>query len=59
MLPPMFPFWKSVIAPAIKAAGGRRIVEIGALRGEMTTLMLDDLGEEAELHVIDHRGTHA
>ena len=49
----MFPFWKTVISPAIKAAGGRRIVEIGALRGEMTTLMLDDLGEHAELHVID------
>ncbi|MCU1354165.1 MAG: hypothetical protein JWM05_3374 [Acidimicrobiales bacterium] len=49
----MFPFWKTVIAPVIRAAGARRIVEIGALRGEMTTLMLDDLGPDVELHVID------
>ena len=49
----MFPFWKTVIAPAIRASGARRIVEIGALRGENTALMLDDLPADAELHVID------
>jgi hypothetical protein len=49
----MFPFWKTVIAPAIRASGARRIVEIGALRGENTALMLDDLPVDAELHVID------
>ena len=30
-----------------------RVVEIGALRGETTVKMLDDLGPDAELHVID------
>ena len=49
----MFPFWEVVIAPVLEAAGARRIVEIGALRGENTELMLDRLGPEAELHVID------
>ena len=49
----MFPFWESVIAPVLKAAGAKRIVEIGALRGETTALLLDDLGPDAELHVID------
>ncbi len=49
----MFPFWKRVIAPTLEAAGARRIVEIGALRGETTAMLLDDLGPEAELHVID------
>jgi cephalosporin hydroxylase len=49
----MFPFWKTVIAPAIRASGARRIVEVGALRGENTALMLGDLPDDAELHVID------
>lgn len=49
----MFPFWELVIAPVIEAAAARRVVEIGALRGETTQLMLDRLGPEAELHVID------
>ena len=31
----------------------RRIVEIGALRGETTALMLEKLGPDTELHVID------
>src|ERR687897_2974104 len=31
----------------------KRVVEIGALRGETTTLMLDHLGPGVELHVID------
>ncbi|MGZ4716432.1 MAG: CmcI family methyltransferase [Acidimicrobiales bacterium] len=31
----------------------RRVVEIGALRGENTVLMLDRLGPDTELHVID------
>ncbi len=53
MPPPMFPFWESVVAPIIRASGGRRIVEIGALRGENTVKMLEDLGPETELHVID------
>ena len=51
--PTMFPFWETVVAPLIEAAGARRIVEIGALRGETTALMLDGLGPRAELHVID------
>jgi cephalosporin hydroxylase len=49
----MFPFWESVIAPAIEASGARRIIEIGALRGETTALMLEALGPDAELHVVD------
>src|SRR5690349_6399987 len=49
----MFPFWKTVIEPIVRAAGARRVVEIGALRGENTVQMLDALGEDAELHVID------
>ncbi len=49
----MFPLWDDVIAPAIDAAGARRIVEIGALRGETTARMLKRLGSECELHVID------
>ena len=39
--------------PVLTAAGASRIVEIGALRGETTELMLERLGPEAELHVID------
>lgn len=49
----MFPFWADVIAPAIKAVGARRVVEIGALRGETTVRMLRGLGPDCELHVID------
>jgi Methyltransferase domain len=49
----MFPFWKTVIEPAIRASGARRVVEVGALRGENTELMLDALPADAELHVID------
>ena len=49
----MFPFWRDVIEPLIKAAHARRIVEIGALRGETTVKLLRDLGPDAELHVID------
>lgn len=49
----MYPFWESVIEPLVRTAGAQRIVEIGALRGETTAMMLDDLGPDAELHVID------
>ena len=49
----MFPFWDLAIAPIIEAVGARRVVEIGALRGETTELMLDRLGPDVELHVID------
>ncbi len=49
----MFPFWESVVAPMIAASGAKRIIEIGALRGETTVLMLDALGPDAELHVVD------
>ena len=49
----MFPFWKTVIEPILRASDARRVVEIGALRGETTVLALDALGPEAELHVID------
>ena len=49
----MFPLWDVAIAPVLHAAHARRVVEIGALRGETTDRMLDDLGPDAELHVID------
>jgi cephalosporin hydroxylase len=49
----MYPFWEPVIAPLVRTAQARRIVEIGALRGETTVKMLDDLGPDAEIHVID------
>jgi cephalosporin hydroxylase len=49
----MFPFWNLVIAPVLEAGGTRRLVEIGALRGENTRQIIERLGPEAELHVID------
>jgi cephalosporin hydroxylase len=49
----MFPFWDLVIAPTLVAVKPKRVVEIGALRGETTELMLDHLGPGIELHVID------
>jgi cephalosporin hydroxylase len=49
----VYPLWDIAIAPVIRAAMPKRIVEIGALRGETTTLMLESLGSEVELHVID------
>src|SRR5262245_17316904 len=49
----MYPFWDPVVWPILQAVRARRIVEIGALRGETTTLMLERLGPDTELHVID------
>jgi len=49
----MFPFWEVALAPVFDAVRPRRVVEIGALRGETTVLMLERLGADAELHVID------
>jgi len=49
----MFPFWDIAIAPVIRASGARRVVEIGALRGETTARMFEQLGPDSELHVID------
>ena len=49
----MFPFWKVAVLPVLRSVGAKRVVEIGALRGENTDLMLRDLDEDVELHVID------
>jgi cephalosporin hydroxylase len=49
----MFPFWEKVVAPILEASEVKRLVEIGALRGENTRQILDTVGPEAELHVID------
>src|ERR1700704_144185 len=49
----MFPLWDVAIAPVLRACGAKRVVEIGALRGETTIRMLEGLGADAELHVID------
>jgi cephalosporin hydroxylase len=49
----VYPLWDKVIAPVLRAAGARRVVEIGALQGETTVKLLDLLGPESEVHVID------
>lgn len=49
----MFPFWEMVVAPLVKHSDAKRVLEIGALRGETTAKMFDQLGPESELHVID------
>ncbi len=49
----MFPFWDLAIAPIFDAVGAKRVVEIGALRGENTIKMLEHMAADAELHVID------
>jgi cephalosporin hydroxylase len=49
----MYPLWDDAIAPVIDAVSARRIIEIGALRGETTARMLERLGSRCELHVID------
>jgi hypothetical protein len=49
----LYPFWKKVVEPALVAAAPTRVVEIGALRGDTTVRLLDLLGPESELHVID------
>jgi cephalosporin hydroxylase/predicted O-methyltransferase YrrM len=49
----MFPFWKKIVEPALVAAGATRVVEIGAERGWTTVQLLQALGPESELHVID------
>ena len=49
----MFPFWNDFIAPVLEAGGVRRLVEIGALKGENTRQIIESLGAETELHVID------
>lgn len=49
----MFPLWNVAIAPVLTASRARRVVEIGALRGENTVQLLDALGPDCELHVID------
>jgi hypothetical protein len=53
----MFPLWDVAIAPVLHAAQARRIVEIGAWRGETTDRMLGDLGPDAELDVSTTVGT--
>jgi hypothetical protein len=49
----MFPLWEVAVAPVLEAAGARKIVEIGALRGENTRQIIDRLGPETVLHVVD------
>jgi len=49
----MFPFWELAIAPVFEALKARRVVEVGALRGDTTVRMLEALGPDAELHVVD------
>ena len=49
----MFPLWEDVVGPVLGAARPRLVVEIGALRGENTELLLSRLPADAELHVVD------
>ncbi len=49
----MFPFWDAALKPLLQAIDAKRVVEIGALAGENTELLLTALGADAELHVID------
>jgi cephalosporin hydroxylase len=49
----MFPLWDVAIAPVIEASGAKKVVEIGALRGETTVRMLENLGPDSEIYVID------
>jgi cephalosporin hydroxylase len=49
----LYPLWREIIEPALRAAAAERVVEIGAFRGETTVKLLELLGPEAELHVID------
>lgn len=49
----MFPFWETIVEPIMRASAARRVVEVGALRGETTVLALDALGSDSEVHVID------
>ena len=49
----VFPFWKPVLAPVLAAAEVRRVVEIGALRGDNTREIIETLGPDSVLHVID------
>ena len=49
----MYPLWKTIVEPVLRAAGAKRVVEIGALRGDTTVRLVDLLGPESELHVID------
>ncbi len=49
----MYQLWDDIVAPVIDALGARRVIEIGALRGETTKRMLERLGPGCELHVID------
>ncbi len=45
--------WNTIVEPVLTASGAKRVVEIGALRGETTVRLLDLLGPQSELHVID------
>jgi len=49
----VFVFWDDVIAPILDAVRARRVVEVGALLGQHTERMLEQLGPGVELHVID------
>ena len=49
----MLPLWEIAVAPVFEAAAPQRVLEIGALRGETTQLVLGALGPGAELHAID------
>jgi len=49
----MVPLWDIAVAPIFDAASPRRVLEVGALRGETTRLVLAALGPESELHAVD------
>jgi len=49
----MFQFWDILIEPLIRASGPKRVLEIGAFKGQTTVRLLERLGADVELHVVD------
>jgi cephalosporin hydroxylase len=49
----VFRFYELAIEPVLRAAEAKRVVEIGARKGATTRKLLDALGPDAEIHVID------
>lgn len=49
----MFRLWDIAVAPVLRGAGAKRVVEIGAWRGDTTALLFDLLGPDSRIDVID------
>jgi cephalosporin hydroxylase len=49
----VLPFWDIAVEPLIRAAGVKTVLEIGARRGRVTLKLIEALGDDAELHVVE------